>query len=156
FKFCYVDVTKRTDVMKVFGDYQNTMSLLKETFPKTIFAHLTVPLTCKEAGIKGWVRKGKNLIKKVIGKTVFNYFDNIKREQFNEMVRQEYDGKEPVFDLAKIESTFYDGKRSSFTKDGETYYSLVSEYTHDGGHLNEKGRRIVAEQLLILLANLSE
>ena len=44
----------------------------------------------------------------------------------------------------------------TFTKDGENYYSLVPDYTDDGGHLNEKGRKIVAEQLLILLANLSE
>ena len=30
------------------------------------------------------------------------------------------------------------------------------EFTEDGGHLNEIGRRLVAEQFLILLANLSE
>ena len=63
--------------------------------------------------------------------------------------------KEPVYDLAKMESTFADGKRSSFTKDGKTYHSLVPDYTRDGGHLNETGREIAAEQLLILMAGLS-
>ncbi|MBW2608023.1 MAG: hypothetical protein JRD05_10355 [Deltaproteobacteria bacterium] len=71
------------------------------------------------------------------------------------MLRKEYDGKEPVFDIAKIESTFPNGTRCSFTKDGKTYYSMVPEYTYDSGHLNETGRKKVAEQLLILLAQLN-
>ncbi len=61
----------------------------------------------------------------------------------------------PFFDIAKIESTFPDGTRSTFTKDGKTYYSMVPEYTHDGGHLNEMGRKKVAKQFLLLLANLN-
>jgi len=64
------------------------------------------------------------------------------------------DGVVNIFDLAKIESTFPDGRRASFTKDGKTYYSMVPDYTYDGGHLNELGRKIAAEQLLFLLANL--
>ena len=35
------------------------------------------------------------------------------------------------------------------------YYSMAPEYTTDGGHLNETGRKRVAEQLLIFLANLN-
>ena len=72
------------------------------------------------------------------------------------MLRKEYEGKVPLFDIAKIESTFPDGTRCSFTKDGKTYYSMVSEYTSDGGgHLNATGRKKFAEQLLILLAQLN-
>lgn len=150
FKFCYVDVTARTDVDQVFHNYKNTMSRLKESYPGTKFIHMTVPLTLTKTTIK-------TRIKKWIGKkAIWEYDDNIARNKFNELLRKEYNGKEPVFDLAKIESTFPDGTRSSFTKDGRTYYSLVSDYTHDGGHLNEKGRKIVAEQLLILLAGLCE
>jgi lysophospholipase L1-like esterase len=72
----------------------------------------------------------------------------------NELLIKEYDGKEPVFDLAKTESTLPDGTRETFTKDGKTHYSMVLEYTHDGGHLNETGHKKAAEQLLILLASL--
>jgi hypothetical protein len=150
FKFCYVDVTARTDVDQVFQDYKNTLSHLNKQYPKTGFIHMTVPLTLTKKTFKTWI---KILIGK---KEIWEYDDNIKRNQFNESIRKEYDGKEPVFDLAKIESTFPDRTRSSFTKDGKTYYSLVTEYTHDGGHLNKKGRKIVAEQLLILLAGLCE
>ena len=88
-------------------------------------------------------------------KFIWNYEDNIKRNQFNELIKKEYEEKEPFFDLAKIESSYPSGERASFTKDGKVYYSLVPEYTYDSGHLNEKGRKIVAEQLLIILASLS-
>ena len=90
-----------------------------------------------------------------MGRPVFGYHDNIKRGQFNDMLRKQYDGKEPVFDLAKIESTLPDGRRVTFTKDGMTYYSMVPDYTYDSGHLNELGRKIAAEQLLLPLANLN-
>lgn len=148
FKFCYIDMIAGTDVGTVFSDYKNTMLRLRNAFPKTTFVHVTVPVRIVQTGVRVW-------IKKVIGRPIGGYDDNIKRNQFNELLRKEFRGKEPIFDLAKIESISPDGTRSAFSKDGETYYSLVPEYTQDGGHLNEKGRRIVAEQLLILLANLN-
>jgi len=152
-KFCYVDVTEGTDMQKVFDTYSSTLNLLKEKYPKTTFIHITIPLTSKQTGIKTFV---KNMIKKVIGKTVRSYRDNIKRNEFNEMLMKEYEGKDPIFDLAKIESTFPDGKRSTVTKEGKSFYSLVPEYTYDGGHLNELGRKMAAQKLLVLLAKLSE
>jgi lysophospholipase L1-like esterase len=71
------------------------------------------------------------------------------------LLRKNYEGKEPVFDLARIESTRPDGTRETFTQDGKTYYALVPAYTKDGGHLNKLGRKKVAEQLLLLLVSLS-
>ena len=154
-KLCFVDVTTGTEVQKVFNHYKNYFSNLKIAYPETILIHVTVPLTSKQTGLKGWIRSAKNFIKKIIGRPFSDYHENIERNQFNELLRKEYDGKETIFDLALIESTFPNGKRSSFTKDGKTYYSMVPEYTHDGGHLNETGRKKVAEQLLILLAQLN-
>ena len=69
---------------------------------------------------------------------------------YKEMLEQ----KKPLFDLAAIESTAPDGTRASFVRDGKTYYQMVSDYTHDGGHLNELGQKRVAEQLLVFLAGL--
>ncbi len=60
-----------------------------------------------------------------------------------------------MFDLARFESTLVDGRRSSFTKNETIYFSMVKEYSSDGVHLNELGRKIVAEQFLIFLAKLS-
>jgi hypothetical protein len=147
FKFCYVDVTTKTDVQKVFDEYKNALARIENEFAKTTFVHVTIPLRITKT-------TSKTKIKKFLGKkNIWEYEDNIKRNEFNELLRKEYDGKEPIFDLAKIESTYPDGKRSYFTKAGKTYYSLVPDYTCDGGHLNETGRKIVAEQLLLVLAN---
>ena len=79
---------------------------------------------------------------------------NIRKNKYNELLIKEYKDKEPVFDIAKFESTYSNGKRSTFTKQDKTWFSLAPEYTYDDGHLNETGRGKVAEQLLILLVNL--
>jgi hypothetical protein len=147
FKFCYVDILPSTDVNKVFSEYKSTMSALRTKYPQTTFVHIAAPLTAIQTGTKAF-------IKKIIGRPIDGYDDNIKREQFNTLLRKEYSGKEPVFDLATIESTNPDGSRVSFTQDGKTVYALAPEYTTDGGHLNEMGRKLVAEQLLIFLSKL--
>jgi hypothetical protein len=149
FKFCYVDITAASDVQQIFFYYKDTVKRLKIEYPTTTFVHFTVPLTIRQTGIKAW-------IKKIIGRPIGGYEDNIKRNEFNELLKKEYLGIDQIFDLAQFESTYPDGKRSSFSKCGETYYSLVPEYTSDGGHLNDRGRKIIAEQLLALLADLSK
>ena len=151
FKFCYVDFTEHTDVQKTFLEYKNAMAYLSEKYPETIFIHVTVPLTSNRADIKTIV---KNVIKKIIGRPVRSYKDNVRRNQFNDLLRKEYEGREPLFDLAMIESTLPDGKKVINSENGITFYSLAPEYTDDGGHLNEKGRRIAARQLLLFLAGL--
>lgn len=93
----------------------------------------------------------RSLIKTVLGKED----NNIKRNQYNDMLRKEYRGKEALFDIAQAESTRPDGTRSTFTNNGTTYFSLASEYTDDGGHLNQLGQRAVAQELLMLLAELA-
>ncbi len=148
FKFCYVDIMPATDVGRLFESYRSTLASLKEKYPKVVFIHVTTPLTSLQAGPKAW-------IKKLIGKPLRGYDDNIKREQFNGILKKEYEGKEPIFDLANIESTTVEGARLVYERDGKTYPALLPTYTDDGGHLNEQGRKIVAEQFLIFLANLA-
>jgi len=147
FKFCYIDFNAESDINKIFNYYKAKMSYLKEVYPKTTFVHVTVPLKTCQTGLKA-------AVKKILGKPLWGYDDNIKRNQFNDLLRKEYGKEKMLFDLALIESTFPDGSRNVHQKDGQSFHSLVPAYTYDGGHLNEKGRRIVAEQLLIFLANL--
>lgn len=149
FKFCFVDITAGTDVQNIFARYKNRMGNLRGVYPKTTFIHVTVPLTTVQTGPKVW-------IKKVIGRPIGGYSDNMKRNEFNDILIKEYAGREPILDLAKIESIYPSGKRESFRNDGITYYALVSEYTQDGGHLNENGQRVVAEQFIIFLSDLLE
>lgn len=147
FKFCYIDFSPETNVDELFKIYESTISSLQTKHPKVIFVHITVPLTMPQKGLK-------TRIKKIIGKPVAGYEDNLKREAYNEKLRKHYAGKEPVFDLALVESTTRAGSRTGFNFKGKTGYNLAPEYTDDGGHLNENGRKVVAEQLLIFLSKL--
>jgi len=147
-KFCYVDMKADTDVQKLFSEYSTAMAKLKEAHPKMTIIHFTMPLTVNR---ESW----KTKIKKIFGKTdIWEYRTNANRNRFNQLMLAAYQGKEPVFDIAEIESTKPDGSRQVFEQNGVTYYSLAPEYTYDNGHLNEIGRKKVAEQLLLLFLNL--
>jgi len=147
FKFCYVDFSNKTDVDQVFRDYKKTIKYLKEKYPKTKFIHFTVPLVSRETGFKPF-------IKRIIGRPIRTAEDNIIRISYNNMIIKEFSGQDPVFDLAKIESTLPDGRRSTFKKSEESIFQLAPKYTNDGGHLNKCGRKIVAEDFLVFLVNL--
>jgi len=149
FKLCYIDIMADTDVEKVFGIYKEVLTNLAEKYSDVTFVHVTAPVrTVQAPGPKTW-------IKKILGKPLGGYEDNIKRNQFNEMLKKAYEGKEPIFDLAAAESTFPNGSRKTFQSNGKTYYSLIPEYTDDGGHLTDLGQKFVAEKFLVFLANLS-
>lgn len=145
FKFCYIDTNPSTDVRALFAHYRDALAGLKARHPRTTFMHVTMPLRTVQTG---W----KVTVKNLIGRPIGGYAENAKRHEYNELLRAEYAGREPVFDLAAIESTRADGSRVSFSSDGRQAFALAPEYTYDGGHLNEPGRRYVAEQFLLALA----
>jgi hypothetical protein len=149
FKFCYIDVNPSTDVAGLFRHYKNAMEKLKNKFPRVTFIHSTMPLVKLQDGPKAW-------IKKILGKPLSGMEDNLKRDEYNSLIVSEYGAKEPLFDLAKAESTFPDGARSVITKNGRSFHALVPGFTYDDGHLNEAGRKAVAASLLSFLAQLPE
>ena len=149
FKFCYVDFDQNTDIKSTFKKYQETLKSLKNDYPQITFVHFTVPLVNARLDVKTY-------IKKIIGRFDSKLEGNIKRNQFNTMLRDAYEGKEPIFDLAAIESTYPDGKNETFEIDGRTYYALAPVYTNDDGHLNKTGRKVVAGKLLYFLASLKK
>ena len=146
FKFCYVDMDASTDPGALFRYYQQTMADLKRDLPKTRFLHITVPLVAVQTGPKAW-------IKRIVGKTLYGTDDNYRRNEFNKLLLEAYAGKEPVFDLAKAESTHPDGTRSKARTRGKEFFVLTPEYTSDGGHLNAIGRAWVATEFLRFLAS---
>lgn len=148
FKFCYIDITAETDEKELFQHYKSAMDKLVLKYPNTTFLHSTVPLTVVQAGIKVWV-------KRVLGRPVGGEADNIKRHRYNEMIRKEYLGKAIVYDLAAIESTYTDGKRNKFHKNGLEYYGLIPEYSSDGRHLNGLGARLSAVGLVETVSRLA-
>ena len=145
FKYCYVDVTESTDVPAMFADYRRTIQEVESAHPEIKIVHFTVPLTIADSGIKAW-------IKSVLGRRT-EKADNLKRNEFNRLLKQAYPGNS-IFDLAEAESTRPDGSRSYFVSGSDEVYTLAEEYTSDGGHLNELGRRVVAQRLLAFLATI--
>lgn len=151
-KLCFWDIRKKTNadeinVDEIFNQYKKTITSLQKQYPETIFLHSTVPLMSHSDGI---VSKIKRMMK-----PDNDDLDNIKRNELNQLIVEEYEGKEPLFDMALIESTLPDGRRTIFSAGGKNYYYLPGEYTNDGGHLNELARKHVAEQLLITLSRLA-
>lgn len=150
FKFCYVDLNAHTDVNKVFNDYKTSMERLIKKYPKTTFLHITAPLTTEQMNIKD---KIKNLIKKIIGRPYIDLAaDNIKRMEFNNKLKKEYGIR--VFDLAELESTDLSGKVILSNVGTEPHYSLLTEYTSDGGHPNQEcAKRIAASFVKFIIKN---
>jgi hypothetical protein len=145
-KFCYIDINRDSDVVKLFDDYKRTMDDLISNHPEIRFIHTTVPLRHSPGGAGVWVRE-------LLGRPNNSKLDNVKRNQFNQLLRDNYTHS-PIVDIAASESTYPSGKREAFKMDGQTYYSLIGEYTDDGGHLNEKGRAWVATAFVRELAQI--
>ena len=148
FKFCFADILFDTDIKMLFEQYRDSIAIIKNNYPELKIIHFTCPLTKQSTT---W----KHLVKKILHVAdPWRYGSNIKRNEYNKKLIEEYQDKDFIFDIAQIESTRPDGTRFTFDINGNTYYSLVPEYTSDGGHLNEIGRKKVAEQFLLFLANL--
>ena len=139
-KLCYVDITSGTDVEALFQSYRAMVERLQTKRPEVALIHLTVPLTVRDAGWKG-------KIKQITGFRDETARANIKREQYNRLVRSAYRGAN-LFDLAELEATWPDGRRETFERDGDSYPSLVPLYTNDRGHLNTRGQDRVARGLI--------
>lgn len=147
FKFCYVDFESATDAAELFSEYQAAQAALAARYPRTVFVHVTVPLTTVQRGAKAWV-------KHLLGRASAGEGENVRRSQFNTLMRKAYAGREPVFDLAALEATPADGTPEEFERDGQRWPALWPGYTDDGGHLNAAGRAKVARELLLFLARL--
>ncbi|MFH1808770.1 MAG: hypothetical protein ABIJ09_08490 [Pseudomonadota bacterium] len=146
-KFCYIDFNAQTDVDALFERYRSTLDGLRARYPSTTFVHLTVPLTTVQGGVKA-------TLKRALGKPVWGERENLKRAAYNARVRQELTGQ-PVFDLARLESTTAGGQRHLIEVEGRPVEVLAPVYTDDGEHPNEAGRRVLAAELLRFLGSLA-
>lgn len=146
YKYCYVDIQHDTDVETLFNSYKSNYEELAVAKPDVKFIHLTTPLTVVQKGPRAWV-------KKILGRPIGGYAENIKRGEFNELLRKTYGSSGLVFDLAKLESTHTDGSRETFSVAGQKYEALIDGYASDGRHLNESGSRYIARELLLFIIN---
>ena len=145
-KYCYVDVDGRSDPDSLFASYHREMVSLRARHPNLNIVHVTMPLTT----IGG---RRELVMARLRGRTTSRDL-NVIRNRYNALLRQAYANKEPVFDLARLESTHADGSRAFFVRGGDTVYTLAPEYTDDGGHLNASARHAAAREFLAVLAGL--
>ncbi len=145
-KLCYVDVNATTDPVAMFATYRQKMTELKLRRPEVRFVHFTLPLTSARRSFSHW----KN---RLLGRPTHEDMNAI-RNRYNSLLVEAYRDREPVFDLATLESTRPDGSRSFLERGDEKVYTLAREYTSDGGHLNAAAQKYVAERLLVFLAAL--
>ncbi|MCP3101864.1 SGNH/GDSL hydrolase family protein [Myxococcus sp. K15C18031901] len=149
FKFCYIDFNASTDTRALFEKYRVAMEGLRARHPGTTFVHVTVPLTTVQRGAKAW-------LKELLGKPVWGIQENVKRESFNQLLRQNYGGKQPLFDLARLESTTAEGVEEKYELNGQEWPAMVPAYSDDGGHLNAAGQARIAKEFVGFLASLPE
>lgn len=149
-KFCYVDINGTTDVDRLFEQYLATLTRLTQRHPQIRFVHVTVPLRTVQG--KLWC-----LIQRLRGKDWSRAFrDNAARYRYNERLRTHCREREPLFDLARLESTAPNGSRCVHRVNGTPLEALVPDYTHDGGHLSTLGKQIMATAFLKFLATLDQ
>jgi hypothetical protein len=144
-KFCYVDIDRDTDVGLLFERYQATLAELRKANPRTVFVHVTVPLTTVQSGFKAWA-------KRLLDRPPAGLPENQRRDEYNRLLRAAYAGREPLFDLAGVESSTPDGRAVRLIWHGARVPMLLPQYTSDGGHLNAEGRRRAARELIAVLA----
>jgi len=144
-KFCYEDLAHDArDHDRTLERYAAAVTKLRSVRPDVRLVHVTAPL---RSGPPGW----KTAVKRVLGRDTEEDADNVLRNAYNAELRSRF-AAEPVFDLATLESTRVDGPRSGFSRSGTTIFSMVPEYTTDGGHLSEPARRLAAAEFLHTLA----
>ena len=146
-KLCYIDITTSTDVDALFARYRDTMAALQRDYPNVTFIHMTVPLTTEPS----CCRSSRS---RLGGSDRFGQAENVVRERYNTLIRNEYRG-DHLFDLAAIESTAPDGKRDERRYDGQPYFALYEGYASDIGHLNAEGSQIAATAFLEAIAQAS-
>lgn len=146
FKFCYVDIKEETDIEDVFNHYKKKMDELILKYPDVDIIHFTAPLRTPQQGIKGFINS-------ILGRKI-GIENNLARQKFNELLLKEYQNR-PIFDIAKYESTYPNGSREFNLVNNEKAYSVVPVYTNDGGHLSDKGKKVIGEEFLKFLVMIS-
>lgn len=143
-KYCYADFRHGTDADQLFDEYRKTVARIRAQNPGLTIVHVTVPLVTDAGTLRhlAAVARGKPPAREV----------NLIRHRYNQLMRQAYFGKEPVFDLARLESTNVDGSPVTVRYKGQRIPVLAAAWTFDGGHLNEAGRRQIAKAFLATLA----
>lgn len=142
-KLCYIDFDANTASVQLAKTYIDNLDTLSRKYPDTRFIAVTAPLAVVQSGPKAW-------IKKLLGKQPAQYLENVRRSEFNDLIRKRYQPGNHLFDLARIEAEGAGGK----TAMSDPVESLDPALTYDGGHLNARGEILVATEFLNVIGAL--
>ena len=145
-KFCYADLGDKSDrdPVRLLELYKRTVASVQKARPDLLLVHATSPLLSDGLG------KG-DVVKKWLGLGTSKDENNRIRNRYNDLLRAQYAGQ-PLFDVAWAESTRPDGTKVGFRHEGGFFASMAPEFTYDGGHLTDTGRRWVAREFARSLA----
>jgi hypothetical protein len=144
-KFCYVDFDPSSDAAAIYDRYCLQLEELEAGFPEVRFLHATVPLKVRRLG-------ARSRIKLLLRRPMWEDDSNVKRHEFNELIRANFD-EGRIVDIARAESTASDGSESTFARNGRRYPCMRPDLSTDGGHLNELGERRVGAEMISKLAD---
>lgn len=147
-KYCYADLTHDHNPYDIFAAYCEMVETIQAEHPDVTVVHTTMPLTTVESAFRA---RTSYLMGRPTQRSA-----SIARHSYNQLLRAEFVGKQPVFDLARIEATRPDGTFSTFMWRGSAIDTLAAENTYDGGHLSPSCQLVAAEALLNLLADVIE
>ena len=128
----------------LFNAYRDTVDTIQFEHPDVVLVHTTIPLTTVERGVRA---RTLRYLGRANGRE-----EAIARQRYNELVRAEFGGVEPIFDIARVQATSADGTVSGFVSDGIRIDTLAADNTSDGTRLNSSSRRVAAEVLLDVLS----
>jgi hypothetical protein len=143
-KYCYVDVTPSTNPGVLFQEYCTCVHWLLDRNPQLTIVHVTLPLRADPGSLRYLAGTLRGL------PTARDL--NRCRQEYNDLLRRAFGGKEPIFDLAALESTGPDGRPALVRHKGSRVPVLAHAWTNDGGHLNDAARQSMGKVLLATLA----
>jgi lysophospholipase L1-like esterase len=146
-KLCYADFNATSDGRQLATNYIDSLEALAKRHPQTAFVAVTAPLMAAQTGPKAW-------IKRFLGRQPSGYLDNVRRAEFNAMLRDKYQSSGRLFDLARLESQA-SASSCTVSVDGQVVEALCPEFTDDGGHLNERGQAVMASAFLNFVSSFS-
>lgn len=143
-KLCFVDFHPETNVDALITSYKETVERIRRARPALRIVHVTPPLTTRQVDTK-------SKINRLLGRLVWGDESNLRRLEYAERLKAAFPG-DVFFDVSTLQSTRPDGTREMYVAGGRQVPMLWPGYSHDGGHLNDVGKRVAAKAFIHALA----
>lgn len=145
--FNYQDITAQTDVYKLFRSYGDTMESVERANPDITFLYTTAPVTSANS----WRAVDRARVTGLANADQPVWQDNIARERFNALIREQHSASGRLFDIAALQA-YVDSRRVTAKQhEDQWYYVLNPALAIDGKKLNQKGSTRLAQSLMLLV-----